>query len=117
MRELAAEAALALGRAEEAESEARAALALGHGINDRLHTLYGLAFLSRIAMERGDPDRAGRLWGAMEAEEARGTPGIWDRHRATYAEPVLADVGTDFEAGRAEGRLLTRHDAVAYALA
>ena len=117
MLELAAHCALGLDRAAEAEEHARASLALGHGINDRLHTIYALALLARIATVRDDAERAGRLWGAIEAEEGRGTPGIWDRHRATYAEPVLADVGTDFEAGRAEGRLLTRQDAVTYALA
>ena len=117
MLELAADSALALGRADDAQREACAALALGHGINDRLHTVYALAFLARIATERGDPERAGRLWGALEAEEARGPLASWERDREEHATPVLAHAGAEFDAGRAEGRRLSRHEAVEYALA
>lgn len=115
---LAAECALTLGRVAEAEEHARASLALGHGINYRLHRVWALALLARIATIRADTGRAGRPWGAMEAEEVRGLlPTSWDEERERYAESVFADAGADFEDARAVGRRLSLDEAVEYALA
>lgn len=75
-----------------------------------------LALLARAAADAGRTASAGRLWGAIEAEEARGSLGFWDREREAHAAPVLAHAGADFEAGRADGRRLPLDDAVEYAL-
>jgi hypothetical protein len=77
----------------------------------------GLARLARISAERGELERAGRLWGALEAEEERGPVGAWDVERERYAAPVLAHTGPEFERGREQGRALELDAAVGEALA
>ncbi|MBA3364336.1 MAG: hypothetical protein H0U03_00915, partial [Actinobacteria bacterium] len=95
---------------------ARASLALGHGINHRLHTVWELALLARIATVCGDAERAGRLWGAIEAEEAREPLALFTAHRDELAAPILAASGPNFERGREAGRKLTLDEAIEYAL-
>jgi hypothetical protein len=91
-------------------------------MGDRRHIVQGLGFLARLAIGRGDRERAGRLWGAMEAEEQRGPVGqrprmaVWDEERAEYAAIVLADPGNDLEQAREDGRRLALADAVTLAL-
>jgi tetratricopeptide (TPR) repeat protein len=112
-----------LGRFDEAEEHAQAQLALGQAMHDRRHVVQALALLARLAAGRGDSKRAARLWGALEAEEARGAVGqrprmaAWDEERARFEEVVLASADADFEPERAEGRRMALDDAVAYALA
>ena len=68
---------------------------------------------------RGDAaslERAGRLWGAIEIEEARGPVGQWETEREDYATPVLRELGPDLARGRATGRGLF-DEAVEHALA
>ena len=66
---------------------------------------------SRLAAEAaitGDASRAGRIWGAVEAEEEEAGPGgMWRQHRGEYATIVLSVAGKEFERARAHGRLLT----------
>jgi hypothetical protein len=105
-----------LGRPREAEGFGREALELAQGIADRMHAVYLVALLARIAAEDGRLERAGLLWGVIEAEEQRATVGQWESERETYAEPVLARVGPEFERGREQGRQLAFDEAVARAL-
>ncbi len=79
--------------------------------------MYALALLARFAASSSQSERAGRLWGAIEAEEARAPVGAWEHQREEFAAPVLADGGPEFEAGRAAGRLLSLDEAVDDALA
>ena len=44
----------------------------------------------RIAAARGDSDRAGLIWGAVEAEATSGRVGQWERDRPEFEELVLA---------------------------
>jgi predicted ATPase len=106
-----------LGRPEVAEERARDGLALSWQVVDRRLTVYAIAFLARLAVERGDVERAGRLWGAIEAEESRAPLGNWEHDRDEYAALIvtLGDVG--FETGRTGGRVLSLSDAVNEALA
>jgi hypothetical protein len=97
-------------------AHARAALALASEQEDRLRIVRGLARLARIHAERGALERAGRLWGALEAEEERGPVGAWDVERERYATPVLAHAGREFELGREHGGTLELDAAVAEAL-
>jgi tetratricopeptide (TPR) repeat protein len=107
---------LELDRADDAERFARESLALAQRIADRMLTVYLLALLARIAAAEGDAERAGLLWGAIEAEEQRGTVGQWEAEREAYAAPVLAAAGREFERGRTIGRGLRLNEAVACAL-
>jgi len=104
-------------RPDEAHRFGREALELAHRIGDRMHGVYLLALLARGAAEDGRLERAGFLWGALEAEEKRGIVGQWEGERELYAAPVLAHAGDDFERGRTAGRGLSLDDAVGVALA
>ena len=105
-----------LRRVREAEEHARAALQLAHQIQDRQMTIYTLALLARAAAMQHLPERAGRLWGAIEVEEARGPVGQWESEREDYATPVLLKLGPDLARGRAAGRALSLDEAVEHAL-
>jgi predicted ATPase/class 3 adenylate cyclase len=104
------------GRHDDAEGFGRQGLEITHRIGDRMHRIYLLAVLARLAAEQGGFRRAGVLWGAVEAEEQRGLIGQWEDERESYAEPVLAYGGPEFDSARAEGRQLTIDEAVAYGL-
>jgi predicted ATPase len=104
------------GRVAEAQQPARDALAEAHALGERQWRIFTLALLARMAAETGLAERAGRLWGAIESEEARGPVGQWEGERREYEVAVLAAAGQEFEAGRARGRSLTIDDAVKYAL-
>lgn len=58
------------GQLDAAESHALRSLALSVGLGDRLHTVSTGAELAIIAAERGDAERAGRLWGPSRARRA-----------------------------------------------
>jgi predicted ATPase len=108
---------LELGRTADAEEAGRESLRLMHGIGDRQMMIFALARLARIAAETGRVEEAGRLWGAIEAEEARQRMGAWAKERHRFAGAVLARGGADFERGRDEGRLLGLDDVIGQALA
>ncbi len=107
---------LELGRLDEALRHCCAVLMLSRTTGDRLRTVFALARIADIAAKHGDSTRAGRLWGGIEAEEARGPLGMWEQQREELAAPVLAVSGPEFERGRAAGRRLTLDQAVEYAL-
>ena len=100
-----------------------AELSLGLVMSDRRHALQGLGYLAQFAAMRADRERAGCLWGALEAEELsrRGRslrPRMrgWEEERASFEAVVLGDADDGFERARAEGRRMTLEDAVVYAL-
>jgi predicted ATPase/class 3 adenylate cyclase len=105
-----------LGRTELAEERGREAVRLSHGLADRQMVVFALATLSGFAAATDRPERAGRLWGAIEAEEARAPVGHWVNDREGYATKVLLPSPV-FEAARSTGRTLSLDEAVAYALA
>jgi hypothetical protein len=74
------------------------------------------ARLAWSAAARGDAERAGMLWGAIEAEEARRPLDVWRAMRPVYERAVASAAGLDFEPACAAGRLLTLDEAVEYAL-
>ena len=104
------------GRPDDAERWGREALPLCFRLGDRLNTLYLLANLARCATRSGRQEHAGILWGAVEAEEERARVGAWEDERPKYADVVLAEVGAEFERGRAKGRELALAEAVEHAL-
>ena len=117
MLERAGNLAAELGRTEEAEEHERRALTFAERIGDRMHVVDGLASFARRAARRGDAERAGRLWGAVEREEEQGLlPPQWQRQRHDVSEALELVAGEDFERGRTAGRHLRRGEAIAEAL-
>ena len=113
----AAELLQELGRPEAAEERACEALGLTWQLVDRRSTAYALAFLAKLAAAQGDLVRAGRLWGAIEAEAVRAPLGNWEQERAEYEAAIVAPGDPEFEAARTAGRGLTLAEVVDYALA
>ena len=110
-----ADLSLSLDRLDECEASARAGLVLARELDDRLNTVRALALLAARAGAAGETERAGRLWGAIEAEEVRGPIGRGEQHR-THADRALADRGDELERGLDTGRGMTLKEAVKYAL-
>jgi predicted ATPase/class 3 adenylate cyclase len=67
-----AEIGLRLGRYDAAEAAARVALDKAWTQGDRRIAFYALGLLALTALERGDPRRAGLLWGAIAEEDELG---------------------------------------------
>jgi predicted ATPase len=107
---------LELGRPADAARFLRDAVAVAHRAGARMHRVYGLALLARIAAESGELERAGRLWAAVQLEEKAGPIGQWEDEKDAYAEPVLAHAGVAFDRGLASGRELTLDELVAAAV-
>jgi ATP/maltotriose-dependent transcriptional regulator MalT len=105
-----------LGRTDVGEERGRDALRLAAQVGDRQLIVFSIALLARIAAETGQVERAGRLWGAVEAEEVRGPLGQWEHERDEYSTRVLANTGRDFETARGAGRVLALDEAIGYAL-
>jgi predicted ATPase len=104
-----------LGETSRAEEHARESLRLYHGLVDRQSIVVVVATLAGLATATGQPERAGRLWGALEAETERAPVGRWEQDRHEYAALVVLD-DPAFERGREAGRGLSLDEAVAYAL-
>ncbi len=100
-----------LDRLQDAATYARQAFGLSCDIGDRTTATYALAVLALVARGCGDNERAGRLWGAIEAEEERAFLGGWQADREDYARRILTPKNEDFERGLAAGRQLTLEDA------
>jgi hypothetical protein len=85
-----------------------------------------LARLAQTAADGGRRERAGRLWGAIEAEQQRAPIAAWhstfelvypfDEHNRRSPVPMLADADADFDRGRSAGHELNLDEAVAEAL-
>jgi hypothetical protein len=84
--------------------------------HDRAGRAFGVGILAWVAAERGEQERAGRLWGAIEAEQAGAPLGGWRRRRDACEARILELAGPNFEQARAEGCSLTLDAAVALAL-
>jgi non-specific serine/threonine protein kinase len=106
---------LSLGRLDACEAEARAALSLARELDDRQNTVRALAVLAARAGVGGDAERAARLWGAIEAEEARGPIGRGESHRV-HRERALAGGGDEVARALEAGRAMTLAEAATYAL-
>jgi predicted ATPase len=115
-----AEHLLMTGDLDEAWPWAVRALELSRQGHDRSGSVYTLACFAWAAAARGDASGAGRVWGAIEAEERRGGPvgrGWEATARAQYEGELAAVAGQEFEHGRAEGTRLSLDEAIESALA
>ncbi len=109
-----AEYSLMLGHFDDSETYARQAFELSCRIGDRTTATYALAVLALVALGCGDDEGAGRLWGALEAEEERTFLGRWSSDRVEYARRILTQRSADFERGLAAGRRLTFEEATTW---
>jgi predicted ATPase/class 3 adenylate cyclase len=107
---------LRAGGVDEGEVRARESLAIAEQERDRAGRVFGVGLLARVAAERGQLDRAGRLWGAIEEENAVAPLGGWRRHRDVCEARILEAAGPEFESARAAGATLTLDEAVESAL-
>lgn len=106
----------------QGEEYGRTVLALARDMDDRRHAVQALGLLATLATGRGDAERAGRLWGAAEAQERLGPPGqrprmaVWEQERERFAAVVLAKPTPELERALEGGRTLTLEEAVEYAV-
>jgi hypothetical protein len=103
-------------RVEEAETHARESLAIAERLHDRPGRVFGVGLLAWAAAARGERERAGRLWGAIEYQLPGAPLGGWRRHREACELRIRGLAGSEFDRGLAEGRALTLGEAVSIAL-
>ena len=112
----AAEFLIPAGQLDQAEIDVHGGLDTLASFGDRTNVPFAIGAIAAIAALRGDSVRAGTLWGALEgfAElDPKGTA-----HAAMSDNtPFLKDIqGQEFENGRAQGRSLSREQAIEFAL-
>jgi len=73
--------ALDRGDVDEASNAAREALRHARDTHDRIAVVFALVRLAQRAAGSGDRETAGRLWGAIEAEERRAPIAAWQSVR------------------------------------
>jgi hypothetical protein len=104
------------GRTDDSEALARESLIIADELRDRAGRIFGVGLLACTAAERGELDRAGRLWGAIEGEWAFAPLGGWQRHRDACYARIQKAANAEFELGLAAGRELELDVAVEEAL-
>jgi hypothetical protein len=103
-------------RVEDTEALARESLAIAAQLGDRSGRVFGVGLLACVAAQRGELERAGRLWGAIESERAFAPLGGWQRHRDTCHARIQQAADAEFALGLAAGRELELDVAVQEAL-
>jgi len=101
-----------LRRLDDADRDAREALGIADELGDRMSMVFSAAEVAWVAALRGDVTTAGRIWGAIEAEEEVAPIGQWPAQRAEYEAAVRGTGGPQFERGREQGRLLSLVESV-----
>ena len=92
-------------------------LELRREMGDRHLIVYALAVAAVVAARTGRREVAARLWGAMEAEEARRPSPLSDEERTAFEVIVLGDASREVEDARRAGRELTVDEAAELGLA
>jgi predicted ATPase len=113
---LAGDYSLRLGRPDDALPRIRQSVVIARTMHDRQWLVYGLTLLAWVAAAKGQAERAGTLWGAVEGEAERGPIGQWENERDEYAGYVFGLAGPEFERARAESRSMSLDEAVDFAL-
>jgi predicted ATPase/DNA-binding SARP family transcriptional activator len=105
------------GNLNKAENCYRESLTLARDAKlSRWHIAHCLGGLAGVASCRGDIQRAGRLWGAVETFEAFYGIKLHSPDRGRYQRRIARVTGPAFDAAVAVGRRLTMSEAIAYAL-
>src|SRR4051812_5104347 len=95
------------GTLDAAEDHGLRSLELSLDLGDRRRVVLVAAELAILAAERGDAERAGRLWGAVESEVSSAPVAEWERYREELERLVLRADGPAFSEARAEGSLMS----------
>jgi predicted ATPase len=104
----AAEYSLELGRLEEAATHARRALLLSLELGTRTEIAEALQLLAVVAAKNGEEERAGLLFGAVEAESERSRLGQWEAgNREATIDELSPVAGPEFEHAVMRGKTLT----------
>jgi predicted ATPase/class 3 adenylate cyclase len=103
-------------RVDDAAQKATQALELARRMHDYGGRVFGVGVLACVALARGDPERAGLLWGAIEDERVGAPLGGWIRHRAACEARIETAGSAALEEAVARGRDLTLDEAVDLAL-
>jgi len=115
-----ADCSLVRGETEEAEQRYRDSLRAALPLGDVIETSFEVQGVAMAAAANGDPERALRLAGAVDALwESLGTSieiAFWDALLERYLGPARVQLGDRADAVWAEGRELAFDDAVALAL-
>jgi predicted ATPase/class 3 adenylate cyclase len=111
----AAEWLIAANDPEAAMPEFREGLASLASAGDQVNLPIALAAGAALAAQRGEPVRAGTLWGAVESISEREPKATTSQALDEYRPYVERVEGPDFEHGRAHGRTLSLEDAVDFA--
>jgi predicted ATPase/class 3 adenylate cyclase len=109
------ELVLGFGQLEEAERTGCGALRLAVAMDERLLKLWMLTGLALVAVERDDLERAGLLWGAVDAEWSI-EPLPQDAIFVEFAAPLASLQSARFTAACAAGRELGLEGAIALVL-
>jgi tetratricopeptide (TPR) repeat protein len=109
-----------LGNLDEAERLAREALEIGERSGDQFTRPFAIAGLAAIATQRGDPERAATLVGAVESIMAAQNM-AWPPDERPHYERMLATLpeamgSAAFDEARAAGGAMSVSEAVALAL-
>jgi predicted ATPase len=112
----AAEQQLRLDCPEAAERDFLGAVAVLESVRDLVNLPIALAVGAALAARMGDPERAGTLWGAAEADAERTSRATTTANLAEYESSLEPVRGGAFEAARLSGHELSLADAVAYVL-
>jgi predicted ATPase/class 3 adenylate cyclase len=110
-----ADLARELGEMQKAEECARGGLRVAVDLSDRQGMVYAIATLAQVFTAAGELERAGRLWGALEAEAERAPIGAWKALCDEAAQTIVRD-DPAFGSGREAGRRLSLDDVVECAL-
>jgi predicted ATPase/class 3 adenylate cyclase len=103
MLEFRQEVEVELGLLEDAEHTGRQALAMAVQLEDDRITRTALVGLALVALQRGDVERAGMLWGAVEAaEQEQPLASLWDGFE-DFAAPLATRGDERFRAAAATG--------------
>jgi hypothetical protein len=81
-------------------------LELSLGLGDRRRVVFVAAELAILAVERGDTERAGCLWGAVESEVSSAPVAEWEGHHQELESPSYAQTALS-SVKRAEGSLMS----------
>jgi predicted ATPase/class 3 adenylate cyclase len=115
-----ADCALMRGDTAEAETRYRESLRAAIPLGDVVETSFEVEGVAMAAAGNGDPERALRLAGAVEAlNESLGVTisvPFWEAFRERFLGPAREALGTEADAVWAEGRALAFDDAVELAL-
>ena len=113
-----ADRGLEFGRPDVVGVSAREALRVAQRLHDRQATIWALSMLARATSRSGGHERAGRIWGGLEAEGERGgRSGRWALAEEPLREELAAVGGDAFLAGRAGGRSMSLAETVIEATA